>query len=165
MFLHKSAQETIVKFWRTIYRLAKNGTFKVGNEGPFIKIITYVQKCAKCAKMDKYANVFEIFVLNFAFLCPIATCPWWSYAKFEVIFAANHRGGTLKIGLFKLFRTMEMSFFRLWRCQNWQKLVKFYYFSQKSVISAWQLSILGRLDHLSPKYGPLGSFWQTLKKG
>ena len=37
--------------------------------------------------------------------------PWWSYAKFEVIFAVNYRGGTLKIGLVELFWTTETLFF------------------------------------------------------
>ena len=40
-------------------------------------------------------GTFEILVPNFVFLCPIATGVL--YAKFEVIFAVNYRGGKLKI--------------------------------------------------------------------
>ena len=48
--------------------------------------------------------------------------------------------------------------------QNRQKLVNLYCFSQKSAISTLQHSILGWLDHLIPKYGPLGSFWPNFEK-
>ena len=48
-------------------------------------------------------------------------------------------------------------------CQNWQKIVIFtvFYCNQPSLLNN---TILGLLDHLSPKYGPLGSFPPNFEK-
>ena len=96
-------------------------------------------------------RIFEILVLNFAFFLfisvPQQQAPWWSYAKFEVIFAVNHRNGKFKIGLFGLFGATKTSSF----ISNMPKRPKspkysdfLLFFLKNQLFLTWALSCLNR---------------------
>ena len=75
-------------------------------------------------------------------------------AKFEVIFAVNHRGGTLTIGLSSYFGQKKHHFFtlKMWQQPKIGKICEFLLFFTEIDISSRQHTILGWSDHLSPRY-------------